>query len=225
MHLVFALAACNVQPALAGPTTHPAPAWKVQAHMDHHFDMASDALFAVMDGDVEAAKAKGAELATHKPLADVPESWMIQLVEMQSASKELAKSTDLADASHDVVALGATCRACHAASKGPVMDAKNLAKISLGEGAMARHQWGTFLLWLGYMGANEDVWKLGTDTIGHADGSLPPLPEGVKALEEKAHRLAGNAGKATTTAEKAAVLSDLLTTCATCHSQIGVKVR
>ncbi|MCB9674580.1 MAG: hypothetical protein H6737_05645 [Alphaproteobacteria bacterium] len=205
---------------------HPGPDWTVRKHMNEHFAFVTDALFATFGGDLDGLHAQAKKLAEHEPIDDAPAAWTPYIETMKARATELEKVETIDDAAKGLVKLADTCASCHSANKGPDVSHKDLITNPelFGDAAMDRHQWAAYLMWIGLVVPNDEIWAVGTKALAHPKGALPEIPEAEKPLEMRVHDLAARASKATDYAERGAVYAEFLTTCSECHTKLGVKL-
>ena len=126
------LAACSKEPAVeepveALPTGEPAAVAEPvppipefdQAFIDHmhvHADQMDELMFALDDGDLEAA-ANAAKWLSRHPAADrIPDEWLPYLAAMREAASVVASATDLDTARDAAERITVHCQECHTAA-------------------------------------------------------------------------------------------------------------
>lgn len=90
-----------------------------QAFVDHmhvHAERIDELMFALADGDLEAAAAPAAWLARHPADESIPEEWHQYLDGMREAASAVADATDLETARTAAENISASCQECHAAA-------------------------------------------------------------------------------------------------------------
>lgn len=215
------------EPVVAAAPEAPEPPqlpWHVQEHMHEHLSAATSALYHVIRGDLDQARAEGASLAGHKPPEDIPGSWTPHILGLNQAAVVLSKAPDLDQAAVAVVGLAAVCAGCHVENKvepkGPPPSV--LASVHEEASAMQRHEWATYLMWLGLVAPSADLFGAGTEALAHDKAKLPELDAQVEALEHRVHDIAAKGAKAEDDAARGAAFAELIGTCSSCHLALEV---
>jgi cytochrome c553 len=203
-----------------------APDWSVEDHMELQFAFVTDALFFTFAGDLDTLREKAGELAELEQPKDKPASWAPHLKKMQEQAASLAKVESLDDAAKGVVAISSTCSGCHEAHKKPDMEYAAFIQDPdlFGDKPMDRHQWGTYLMWIGLVVPDEKTWQTGLKALEHKKGMLPDVPVSAAPLEAVVHTWSESAAKAEGWEARRTAFAGMLTTCAACHTKLEVEV-
>jgi trans-aconitate methyltransferase len=132
------LAACGKQPpaeeapaevpadeapmvADTAPAQDPAPAELIfdQAFIDHmhvHAERVDELMFALDDGDLEAAKSPAAWLSRHQAESRIPDQWQPYFAAMQEAARAVENATSLDTAREAAEKISVHCQECHIAA-------------------------------------------------------------------------------------------------------------
>jgi len=136
----------------------------------------------------------------------------------------LSKATDVGVAAKHLSQLASACAECHALTDGgPGLDGmRGVPPQQWSEGDnMPLHLWAVDWMWLGLVAPNDEAWDRGVAELdskplaamfGENEPTAQKLEKQVYALAKKA----GELGPAKHT-ERAAIMGELLATCATCH--------
>ncbi len=221
--MILWLLACGTPEPPATPEPAPAAeppepvvpgteAWRVplRAEMHQNFAFATDATYYVFRGELDKVKEKGRAL-TELDATGVPARWRPAFDEMQAAARTVAEAESLDAAAEAVVALGQACAGCHAAHTGPTPAVDDVVGPGWGSSeVMQKHQWGTYLMWVGVILPNDEVFQRGAQELHHEE-ALPAV-----------HGYAEKAAAARDDATRGAALASFLKSCATCHTEAGV---
>lgn len=197
-------AASSGTTAAAEPAGSPGEQLSLTDQMWRHFHDATEALDAVIGGNLEAVRVPMRRLAEREYGEEVPDDWMPWVAEMQAEARRGAESADLDTAAKSVAALGTTCGECHRATRGGAeftgdeAGYRHLRNTGLNE-KMARHLWSAKELWLGLTGPVHQAWSRGAAALMNVD--VPALVDhrGVPATTDEPPtgegKLAGESGK------------------------------
>ena len=127
------LVACGEQqaPAPAEPPPAPAPVETAEAskeparpaavvteefidHMHAHADHVDEMMFALSDGDLEAARTPAYWLSRHKMVEGLPEDWQQYVTGMREAASVVEGADDIETARAAAEKISEQCQACHA---------------------------------------------------------------------------------------------------------------
>jgi mono/diheme cytochrome c family protein len=207
------------EPAEPNAMKHPRPQWEVRQHMDLHFTFATDALFLAFAGDLEGLHAEARKLAEHDALEEAPEAWKPFMEKMYTRADELQRAGSIEEASKSLALLAASCAECHQADKGPDVSLKGLAydESLFGDSAMDRHEWAAYLMWIGLVVPDDEIYTAGTKALAHSQDTMPEHTEASKKMELHLHDLGGKAFKAKTPEERQEAFAAFVATCAGCH--------
>ena len=122
--LALCLAACGRQepaeplPPESNQGTAPAEEIDVTfiAHMHRHAEQLDDLMFALADGDLEAASTPAYWLSQHDTVDGVPDEWRAYITGMRNAAYEVETTTDLETARAAAEEISVQCQSCHAAA-------------------------------------------------------------------------------------------------------------
>ena len=208
------------RPSAAPPPASPPTVTDPQLHsrMQKHFLDAAAVKDAVIDGDLEAIRAKARWVVEHEDPGLYETSWRPHVVRLVETADSVREAPDVPAAAVRTAQLAANCGRCHLAVRAePALpDAP-----PPGEAIMARHQWAADRMWQGIVGPDEDAWRDGTSSFAMAPGCGvdpdEPLSDYMSVLCEQLHGLARRAAGADDVDARAVVYGDFLTTCAGCH--------
>jgi cytochrome c553 len=182
---------------------------------------------ALVRGDLDDARSRLTRASVEAGPIDAPPSWEPQLEALRAAAGEASSAEELPDVTRAFATLATQCAECHS-EHGATIEFEALA---LPEGdeppvQMQRHQWAAERMWQGLIAPQPARYREGATVLAEAPlhplelraGTAPPL-EVVQAAE-RARELAGQASRAETQADRAALYGQLLSTCAGCHRQL-----
>lgn len=202
--------------------TEPEPPEGLTERMFSHFGHATSAQHAVIAGDLPAAKAAAAALASLPPLEGVTAAWQADFNVLQARASDVAGAPTLAKAASAVAALGEACGACHAREgKGPNPPVDELGSIyAAPQEPMARHQWATNWMWFGVIGADNAAYDAGLTILAEPPTWDPRSDNPTfSALQTKLLDLSQKAAADRSTANRTQVYGEVLGTCAACHAR------
>jgi cytochrome c553 len=197
----------------------------VVSEMHDRFATLTAARDAVIRGDLEGAKREARWLTDLGAETDLPKTWRPYLANLNESSQLLAGSADLAAASKGVANAALACAECHAATGGgPSTDGQEgipPQKWAPGQN-MPLHRWAVDWMWVGLLTSDTQAWTRGASELD--DQPLVPKFDGVadggaRELEQLVYVLAGKALTTTDPTDRAALLGDLVATCAQCHAK------
>lgn len=125
------LVACGEQQAPAPTEPAPAPIETAEAsqeparpaadvtdefidHMHAHADHMDEMMFALSDGDLEAARTPAYWLSRHKTVDGVPEDWQQYVTGMREAASAVEGADDIESARAAAEMISRHCQGCHA---------------------------------------------------------------------------------------------------------------
>ena len=122
--IALCLAACSKQePADPQPPENDqvaAPAEEIDeafiAHMHKHAEQLDDLMFALADGDLEAAGTPAYWLSQHETVEGIPEQWRNYVTSMRNAAYEVEMANNLETARAAAEEISAQCQGCHTAA-------------------------------------------------------------------------------------------------------------
>ena len=213
----------ELKPSEATPT--------LPVHMQDHFTQAAKARDAIIAGDLTAMREPAKWLAEHEVSDTLPENWKPHVEDMQNAG-ELALQAETLDAAAIAIShMAQACGECHQALGGPKFTGQSPAgEESSTVADMQRHRWAAERMWEGLIGPSQVAWDAGVAAL--VDAPLHPeamgekaLPEEVQALAKQAHEAAKQGQTAQGLEAQATQYAEFLSTCAGCHSALGVQVK
>ncbi|MCA9619725.1 MAG: hypothetical protein KC731_11950 [Myxococcales bacterium] len=218
------------QPSLAHDPDHteaPPPGSLRAKLMRSHFEETVAIRHAVIAGDIRHAIKPAAALADLKGLETLPKLWQDGVQRLTAASRRISESADLQEVAAATADIARACGACHASVSGPKAKLTDPppAGTTMKE-RMARHHWGTQRMWEGLFVPSEEAWKAGVDALG---ADVFPKNEvskgGVHAVSAASRfiSLVDKAKTAKTSQQRGDVYAQVLSTCAPCHSAMGIK--
>jgi cytochrome c553 len=205
------------------PQTIP-PSIERQSYMRHHFADIAAVHAAIIRGDLAAVRVPATELAR----MPVPPGTLTVAVPFVVAISEGARralgATTVPTAAEATAFMLRQCGECHAAAKASPRP-PDLPPPGAGAVAhMIEHQRAMDDLLQGLIVPSMAQWDRGAGRLRTAPlrpGELPTdlgLADSVRRVDDRVHLIADRAAKARTSAARANVYADLLTTCAECHS-------
>ena len=193
---------------------------EVRLEMAEHWDEATQARDAIIQGDLTAATKAAAKLHARLPLEGLPEELREREKPLQTAMGEAGGAADLTTAALAMGRAAQACGECHAANGiTPQLDDPPLPPEGDGTASeMARHQWAAQKLWLGLVRPSQSDFDEACKALEHAsllsdDARLQS--QAASELEKGVHQLA--ASVADGSSSRGEIYGQLLTTCATCH--------
>ncbi len=212
---------------IVGCSTRPEPYMgsPTRGQMLSHFDLALEARSYAIQGDLEGFREATSELADLKPARDLPAEVLLQLGPMRWEAREAALAETPEEAARASARLAVTCGECHVASDVALGD-----RFTLGgpppAGSIGRHMaglaWASRLLWDGLIGPSDRTWFTGAQGLielgALPDGMPIAIPPGdVAVAGARLRQLGERATYARDPELRVEVLTDVWTTCATCH--------
>jgi cytochrome c556 len=85
-------------------------------HMHAHAEQLDELMFALADGDLEAAMTPAFWLSRHDTVDGIPEEWRQYVTGMRAAAAEVESASDLETAKAAAERISERCQACHAAA-------------------------------------------------------------------------------------------------------------
>ena len=201
----------------------------VEKRMGDHFSKATEMKAAIVSGKLAEAKAAAAWLGKTEWSPQMSEDWRVPLQKLRAIATRTSIAPDLPTAAMGLGEIGAACAECHRALGGPqVSDSRPPGPASGAQPRMTRHGWAVERMWLGLTTPSDPAWLAGTEALADAplepkalgqkaDAELKPLANRIRALGERAH--------AAPPMERATIYGQLLSTCASCHTQSGAAPR
>ena len=85
-------------------------------HMHAHAEQLDDLMFALADGDLDAAMTPAYWLSRHKTVSGVPEEWQQYVTGMREAASAVESASDLDTARAAAEEITVHCQGCHTAA-------------------------------------------------------------------------------------------------------------
>jgi cytochrome c556 len=85
-------------------------------HMHAHAEQLDELMFALADGDLEAAMTPAFWLSRHDTVQGIPEEWQQYVTGMREAAAEVEAANDLETARAAAERISERCQACHSAA-------------------------------------------------------------------------------------------------------------
>ncbi len=195
--------------------------------MRSHFLAGREIRDALVRGELDDARARLAVMGTEAGPPGAPASWEPRLEVLRASAREAATARGLPDVARAFGDVGSACAGCHTALEvQPEFDSEAIPPAAEdAPAAMRRHQWAAERMWQGLVGPAADRYREGALVLAEAPlhpaelvvGQAPPIE--VAQLAERVRDVAGQASRAASDEERAALYGRLLATCAACHSQ------
>jgi mono/diheme cytochrome c family protein len=188
---------------------------RFRVRMRDHWQLASAAQSAVIQGDLPGARAAAARLADLST-EDVGPRLDPGLPRLVSAALALESAGDLPTAALAVAGLGGVCGDCHTVNGRGPGDAVVPRSEWSDEAPMPRHQLAADDLWLGIVAPSDVAWSRGARELAT---TRIPIPD--PALAERQDEVARLAARALeSTEDRGLVYAEILATCADCHDAV-----
>jgi cytochrome c553 len=194
--------------------------------MRTHFEEGQAIRDAVVQGELDDARARLARLGAAPGPRDAPASWAAHLGALQSTAQRGGQAQGRDELAATVGSMAVVCGDCHAAV-GAQVPLPSVAPPAADDtpAQMRRHHWAAERMWEGLVAPAPDRYRDGASVLASAPmhpselvvGASPPLE--VVALAERARSLAGEATGAESPADRGRIYGQLLATCASCHGQ------
>jgi mono/diheme cytochrome c family protein len=220
--IVIAAAAGEPRSTQAVQSVPSSPARLVQ--MQHHFLQVTLIHEAIIRGDLPSVREPALTLA-HLPIPpDTPARTAPFAAAIGQAGARAAEAADLAAAASATTVMLRQCGECHRAA-GVLPAPSRTLRPDVGGivGHMLEHQRAVDELLQGLVIPSATEWRQGAERLRAAPlrpDQYPPDPRltsELKRTDARVHQIADRAVKAADAPARAAVYSDLLTTCAQCH--------
>ena len=195
------------------------------AFMRQHFASVMTLHQAVTRGDLTESRRLASEIAARPAPAWIAEALQPYVSRMQAAAQRISGDAALEDVAASTAAMLATCGDCHrAAGTMPASAVPAAPAVGGVVGHMLEHQRAVDLMVQGLTVPSTSAWNEGTATFASAplrNKDLPGDPEltrAVRSAETRVHVLAERARTADDTRARIYVYSELIQSCATCHT-------
>jgi len=206
------------------------PGQETAEWMRSHFLEGRAVRNALVRGELEDARTRLTQVAAEAGPVDAPPSWEPRLEAVRIAARDASQAEGLPQATRAFAALATRCADCHEATDARI-EFEGLA-VPQGEEPpvqMERHQWAAERMWEGLIAPDAARYREGARVLAEAAlhplelraGTAPPLE--VVQVAERARGVAGQASRAESQADRAALYGELLGTCAGCHGQLGAR--
>ncbi len=218
----MAAAAREPRPTQTAQSVPSSPARLVQ--MQHHFVQVTLIHEAIIRGDLPSVREPAVTLARLPIPPDTPAPLAPFAAAIGRAAGQAAKAPDLAAAASATTLMLRQCGECHRAA-GVLPAPSRTLRPDVGGivGHMLEHQRAVDGLLQGLVIPSATEWRQGAERLKVAPlrpEQYPPDPRltsELKRTDARVHAIADRAAAAADAPARAAVYSDLLTTCAQCH--------
>lgn len=223
MVLLAMTAACR-------PAPPPSLASPVQERMFEHFALARDLRVFATNGDLDRLRATATELAGLEETWGMPPRADAYLERMRAGARRAAAAGSRDEAATAVAEVAWACGDCHLTNDVSLGDRFQVAPPLVDDPAV-RHtnylSWVSRLLWDGLVGPSERMWNAGAGALTGVEGVPAPVAEVPPGdLERDGATLRELGARALTVdepSERVRLLADIWTTCASCHTRMGVR--
>jgi cytochrome c553 len=193
--------------------------------MRQHFASVMSLHEAVTRGDLTESRLIAKEIAARPGPAGIPDVLQPYVAIMQAQAGRVSGDSTEEDVAASTAAMLAACGDCHrAAGIRPAVSRPAEPAVGGVVGHMLSHERAVDLLVQGLTGPDDSAWNDGADMLAAApllSKSLPPDPKLTKAIrtaEARVHELAKRSRSADDTRSRVYVYSELVQSCASCHS-------
>jgi cytochrome c553 len=194
--------------------------------MDDHQSRADLVHRAIIDGQLPAARDPALWLAAHEEHSQLPQGVKSPVEDVRAFARSITRSASLADAARCASEMAAACGRCHEAAgadlrfAGPTMPPTGQRAAP----HMLRHAWATNQMWRALLSRSDALWQAGAtalseDPLFHANDESG---REVVALARDVHLLGSQARRIENPDHRAGIYGRLLSTCADCHTLLGV---
>lgn len=232
---LLALCACSSEERAQAPAADEASGAErsseeatLESHMQLNFLLGLQARDAIIQGNLPLAQKRASDLAGADYSKALPEHWIEDVQDMQSAARDVAKAADLAEASRHLARLAASCGDCHARLTNRPRDAEQDHGFSAKgpedlQTRMARHERAADGLWFGLTLPSDASWRTGARALIEAPLSAPevdgqPIDPAADARMESVRDLGRRALEAEQQSDRVAVFGELIGSCTRCHA-------
>lgn len=206
------------------PVAHRQPALTerllaVHRRMHDRYQAARRIEQAVALGDLTLAR-RHAESIAELDEPDVLPQWRPFFDTIRSRAHDVTEATNLVAAARLTATLAGQCADCHLTTSATIefVDQPRPAKSQI----MSTHQWAAARMFDGLIGPSQPRWREAADQLANAPLTFVAEDDSLGLANDVArvHLLARRAPELTTTADRVALYSELLATCAGCHYKI-----
>jgi cytochrome c553 len=219
---------CTLLAMGAATDARSAPTPPITGEMHARYLALAAARDAVIAGEVPAAvEAVGRLTAPEVAGSPFPEAWRPMDEAVRVAARRVTQASDVPVAADRVAEVAVACASCHTATGGgPVVsDADGLPTQAWVPGQnMPLHRWAVDWMWLGLVADSDEAWLRGAQELDDRpmapkfEGGPTPQAERARQLEQQVYALAKQALTVDGNPARAALMGDLLATCASCHA-------
>jgi len=189
--------------------------------MQGHFEAVVSVRDSVISGDLATAKKTAAALSERLRPETYPRKWYDDAAETHAATRAIAASDSLTDASREIARAATACGSCHRsngieASEAVVISAE--VPVNRDE-YMKQHLAAMENLWRGLVGPSDEAWSAGASALERA-GAFPgdiSRSEDFRARALHLERLGRWAAGAKDLQVRTSVYGQLLGSCSDCH--------
>lgn len=212
----------------SGPESEPDTAESLAQHMQDHFEQVTSVRTAIINGDLEAARAPAQWLAEHQAHEGLGEEWHVYVERIRQAARRVIASEEFDAAGYASAQMAVACGECHEANHitgqfsepDPYSDEETVA------GHMSRHIWAVDQMWKGMLGPSDEAWSKGVERfidvplVAHESVDGTEYGDRLRELANRVHGRAAMGFIAETPEERALVYGEIIATCATCHDYV-----
>ncbi len=202
----------------------------VQERMFEHFGLARDLRVFATNGDLERLHVTAAELAGPEETWGMPPGADAYLERVRAAARRAAAAESRGEAARAVAEVAWSCGDCHLTNDASLGGRFQVAAPLVDDPAV-RHtnylSWVSRLFWDGLVGPSERMWNAGASALSGVEGVPAPraevAPEDLERDGATLRELGARALTVNDPMERVRLLADIWTTCASCHTQNGVR--
>ena len=225
LSLVLLALGCRTDKQSAAPIDQPKDPESppVATPMAEHFIQAEQIRDALIAGELEETREPAQWLIDNLIAEDVPVRWRPHVPDVRSAAETVVNAGSIAEAAAAAGLMAQECGECHEAVDIKVAAADRPTPLSdpSAFAQMDRHAWAAERMWDSLIGPHDDAWVEGATMMRDAPLHGDTAPEPVTALADQVHSLA-DAAVELPAKDRAEHYGNLITTCAGCHTQLGV---
>lgn len=199
----------------------------LQAQMNAHWAETELMRWAVISGDLKAAKSHARSLRRRLPLEELPSDLQDGLMD---ASVALKRSKSLAQAADAMGSVSVACAGCHGrvdVQPGVPTPSEPPTGPTVPE-QMDRHGWALELMWTGMLRNDAEVYNQGATALASEEivatsaGRVDPAPATVPVgdWESAVHRSAELALQAEDIENRGLMLGRVIAACSACHAHV-----
>jgi hypothetical protein len=215
----------GMSPTRAAQDASPGSTRDRAAFMRRHFASVLSLHEAATRGDLAEARWIAREIAARPGPAGIAETLQPYVAVMRVQAERVSADSTQEDVAASIAAMLAACGDCHrAAGVSPAVSSPADPGVGGVVGHMLTHQRALDLMVQGLTVPSTSAWNEGTDMLTAAPLSGKSLPrdpkltKDIRAAEVRVHELARRSRSAEDTRSRIYVYSELLQSCASCHS-------